>query len=961
MKSWKEDFCILEIVTTGPDPETARPVEGAALRVCGGVEVDSVSFFMDPGSALPPSLLERSGREEGDYRGGCPPAEGLSRLCGFCGTRAMIAHEGSVMESEIMARYGIRSGGLFLDSRELAWLVLPYLRDHSLPSLASSLLHEYPSWKALEDARLLARILTRLEESWEEIPSQARAAISGALREAESPWRFVLAGGSRRRAFPALVELVPTLETTRRGEEAPPAPEGAVEVDVGEVVSILEPGGALAASLSEHEFRPQQVAMARAVAAAMNDGAFLVVEAGTGVGKSLAYLVPGVLHARASGSPLVVSTYTRNLQEQLHNNDLPLLARSLGSVEFCLLKGRGNYLCLRKWSAWCASLAEGDLELPLSEVPPGLAYAFMASWLSRTPSGDLEEISLGLRSLVQDLLPALCSSSEDCLGPRCRYRYRCFVERARAQGAKSEVVVVNHALLLSQIEEGEEGPGNLVLPDYRLLVVDEAHHLEDVATDAFTLSYSQEDCLAMLQEVAGNRGLLARWAALPLDSDGLRLLAEAREEAERVLADIADPFAHAVEGLLPHARQSSGGGAENLFRLHGASFAGTRWENVQETGLELAAALDRLSADLASLAEKVSSLSGAEEEEEALRLEGRRGEALAAKAAHYALALQVFLRDPDGMDFGQHLRWLETSQRKAISHPLSFRLKSAPASVGEPLSSLLFAPLRSAILTSASLRAPGGRQGFQFFLCRSGLDLADATGREVRLLALDSPFDYASQVRLLALTDLPEPAAREPGFTHYMQEVSRVVEDVVLATGGKALVLLTSHQQVDFLHAELGPRLEERGLPCLRQRKRLPNALLLERFRSDRDSVLLATEAFWEGVDVPGESLSAVIVAKLPFRRPDDPVVAGRMEYRKARGEEAWKSYYIPLAVTLFRQGIGRLVRRSTDRGIIVVLDPRFLTRPYARDFQDALPAGLRVERVAREDLHAALRRRAEA
>jgi ATP-dependent DNA helicase DinG len=277
--------------------------------------------------------------------------------------------------------------------------------------------------------------------------------------------------------------------------------------------------------------------------------------------------------------------------------------------------------------------------------------------------------------------------------------------------------------------------------------------------------------------------------------------------------------------------------------------------------------------------------------------------------------------------------------------------------VGGELSSLLFSRLDSAVLTSASLRVPGGREGFQFFLHRTGLDILEEEGREVRLLALDSPFDYSRQVRMIAVSDLPDPAPGKGGFQRYMEGISRVVEDALVATGGKALVLLTSHQQVEYLHSELRPRLEQRGLCCLRQQKGVPNALLLERFRMDRDSVLLATEAFWEGVDVPGESLSAVIVVKLPFRHPEDPVVAGRMEHHDAAGRGGWGFYYMPLAVTLFRQGIGRLVRRSTDRGIILVLDPRFLNRSYSKYFHAALPKGLRVEAVSTAGLPEAMQR----
>jgi Rad3-related DNA helicase/DNA polymerase III epsilon subunit-like protein len=959
VKGWVDDYCILEIITTGPDPETALPVEVAAIRVQGGKETDCFSTLIDPGVPPPASLLERSGRSESEYRGGMQPHAAMSGIREFLANRHVIAHEGTVMEAAILGRYGASPAGLMLDTQELAWLVSPYLRDHSLPALAASLLGEELFWRALEDARLLMRVLEHMRNAWEEVPRRTREAVGGALVEADSHWRFLLSSARSRVLFPDLTETLPRVsEQARRGEGSiRPETDGSERgggADPGEAVSILSCGGALASSFPDHEVRPQQAAMAAAVAAALNDAAFLVVEAGTGVGKSLAYLVPGVLHARAGRGPLVVSTYTRNLQEQLFHRDLPMLSRAMGSLEFALLKGRNNYICLRKWAEWCGFLARGEPVLHFGDLTPGESYAFLVSWLTRTASGDLEEISLGLRLLLADLAQELASSSEECLRAHCAYASRCWVEKARARAASSEVVVVNHALLLSQLYTPEAGPSNLILPDYQALVLDEAHHLEDVATDAFGLSFSLDDCSRTMDEVSGRKGLLARWGRLALDPDGQRLLAEAYELVDKSRFEAEELCLRLVSSMLPSSAGGKGDEAAR-HRLDRRLLGHPAWEQARETGFDLAAGLSRLSALLPALAEKALALEG-REDDEAVRA-SRKAEALSMRAREASTALEVFLREPGSPDFQGHLRWVERGRvRGTASVPSSVSLRSAPVSVGEELSSLLLSPLESCILTSASLRVPGAREGFSFFLGRTGLELAERNGREVRLLALDSPFDYSCQVRLVAVTDLPEPRAGGEGFRRYMHEVSRVVEEALLATGGKALVLLTSHQQVEFLHSELRPRLEDRGLCCLRQRRGMPNALLLERFRADRDSVLLATEAFWEGVDVPGESLSAVIMVKLPFRHPEDPVVAGRVEHHDREGNGGWGSYYMPLAVTLFRQGIGRLVRRSTDQGVIVVLDPRFLTRSYSRFFQAALPDGLRVETVRREELGDAVR-----
>jgi ATP-dependent DNA helicase DinG len=811
VKDWAQDFCILEMVTTGPDPEAALPVEVAAIRVKRGAEDASFHTLIDPGVPVPAAVREKSGRSVEEYSAGDEGHEALSRLHGFLGRRRVLAHEGRGVEAAVLERYGAPPAGSILDTQELAWIVAPYLRDHSLSALASSLLDEEPSWRALEDARLLLRLLDALRQAWKEIPRRAREAIAGALAEADSPWRHFLPGGCGRLPFPDLTDTLPRVDEQARGGSPGSPSRGSGHsyegrVDPCEVAAILAPGGSLAALLPDHELRPQQAAMAEAVASAFNEASFLVVEAGTGVGKSLAYLVPGVLRCRASGGPLVVSTYTRNLQEQLFHRDLPVLSRALGNFDFALLKGRGNYLCLRKWAEWCDLLGRGEPVLHFSEKTPAESYSFLAAWLSRTASGDLEEISLGLRFLLAEQVQELASSSDECLRSHCAYFNRCWVEKARAQAAASDVVVVNHALLLSQVCGAEAGPSNLILPDYRALVLDEAHHLEDVATDAFSLSFSLEDCLRTMDEVSGRKGLLPRWGRLALDPEGQGMLSDSYEITEKSRVQAEELCLRILAPLLPDDADRKGiEGAKR--RLDRSLLAHPAWEPARDTGLELASGLSRLAALLPALAEKAFALED-RGDQEALRCV-RKAEALSQRAQQAATALEVFLREPDCEHFPRHLRWIERARsRDRTSVPFSFILRSAPVSVGEELYSMLFAPLQSCVLTSASLRVPGGKGGFGFFLRRTGLDTAEEGGREMRLLALDSPFDYSCQVRLIAVTDLPEPRAGGEGFRRYMQGISRVVEETVLATDGKALVLLTSHQQVDFLFSELRPRLE---------------------------------------------------------------------------------------------------------------------------------------------------------
>ncbi|MGQ9703136.1 MAG: helicase C-terminal domain-containing protein [Actinomycetota bacterium] len=959
------ELCVLRVIAAEGGPGDFLPLEAAALLLRDGREVGAFSCLVDPGCPPPAWLLRRSGRREEEFRLGRPPSDAAEELLRFSGGRTLLVFAREGPEIHLLSAAGKPAPGeRVLEMRQLAWLALPYLRDHSLETLASSLQGEELPWRALEEARLLKRLLDVLLDAWRETPSQVRAAVKVALSVADNPWHLRLPGarGVSSPAFPDLTGLLPCLESFSIPEGGHLGEESGEQQAAGEgaelTMEILSKNGPLASFHPGYEPRPQQEEMAREVARALDDSVFLVVEAGTGVGKSLAYLVPGLLHARSRGSPLIVSTYTKNLQEQLYHRDLPLLGRALGAFDYALLKGRSNYICLRKWSEWCASLSRGEPVLPLHGLTPAEGYAFLASWMYRTPAGDLEEISIDLRLALSGMAERLASRPEDCLRSRCPHQGKCFVERARARAAGSRVVLVNHALLLSQISVSEGEVSDLVLPPYRHLVIDEAHHLEEVATQALTLSFSLEECVRLLEEGAGGKGLAPMWEGSLDDEEVFQELRAYRDLSEEAVGVAEELFRRnlpeALRRVVGHLRRAPDGEA---LRLTAAELSLPHWDRARRDAGDLAGLLDSFARATLKLRDTVSSAAPDASDQEFI-LSLRRAEVLAERASEGSAALSTFFLHPDSGGFPSHIRWVELPPPAAGGgEPAPPRINCAPVSVAESLADLLFSRLESVVLTSASLRAPGKRQGFSFFLRRTGLERVEEDGRQVRLLALDSPFDYARRTMLLAVKDLPEPAADPRTSSSYLEEVCRVCEEVIRAVGGRSLVLLTSHQQVGYLHRELGPRLEKEGISCHRQSRDLPNALVLERFRSDRDSVLLATEAFWEGVDVPGESLSAVIMAKLPFRHPGDPVVAGRVEDLDRRGESGWHSYYLPLAVTLFRQGIGRLMRRSTDRGVVVILDPRFLRRSYSYAFRAALPPGMTVEEVGKDEVGDVVRR----
>jgi ATP-dependent DNA helicase DinG len=612
-----------------------------------------------------------------------------------------------------------------------------------------------------------------------------------------------------------------------------------------ELAAILGPGGALARAFPGYEHRPQQLAMARAVAAALEDRAPLLVEAGTGTGKTLAYLVPAIL----SGKRVVVSTASKNLQEQLVANDLPLLRRVLDrAFEAAVLKGVSNYLCLRRYAEGGGlDLVDGDHVARISE------------WLGRTASGDRAELAV-----IPEDAPAwrqVTTSAEARLGPRCPFFERCFVTQARRAAGRADVIVVNHHLLFADaVLRGDAG--SAVLPEHDAVIFDEAHAIEDVATEHFGASVST-----------------------------LRLAALARD-AERAFGHPVPEVIARAEGLFAAVRRRLGPANGRVSAPDDLFGPGER----REAWLRLDTALEALGAHAAR---------GADDDE--------AWAAIARRAASLRADLATVAEAP-----GRHVRWVELDGRAVHLH-------ASPVEVASLLRARVLDRVGAVVLTSATLTVAGS---FEFARARLGLD-----GRAGEL-AVASPFDYAAQALLYLPRDLPLPD--DPGFGD--ATVARMAALVEL-TAGRALLLFTSWRALRHAAAALRGRLPYRTLV----QGDAPRGALLAAFREDVASVLLATSSFWEGVDVPGEALSLVVVDKLPFQPPDDPLAAARAARLAERGEDPFAGHHLPRAAIALTQAFGRLIRRRDDRGIVAILDARIVTRLYGRDLLATLPPAART------------------
>lgn len=619
----------------------------------------------------------------------------------------------------------------------------------------------------------------------------------------------------------------------------------------GSAASFFAPDGLLAASFPGYEPRPEQQALAAAVERALATGEHLLVEAGTGVGKSLGYLVP----ALESGQKVVVSTATKALQEQLLTKDVPLAAAALGrEPRVAVVKGRNNYVCLKALDGFALLGAE---LLPREEDQR--QYERLLPWLQTTQTGDRAELDF---EPSHTLWSELAVGSDRCAGRRCPHASRCFAEAARDRAQDAELVIVNHALAFADLALRERSEDALaVLPDYDALVFDEAHRVEEAAASWLGGRVSQ----AGIRQLARDVERACREAFRPVPS---RALGKVERAAERLLVSVAP--------------------AQGRRRLR----------DVPE---------QRLAVLTDALHELADELRGGNEDLDQL---GKRALGLAADAAACAIAHDPAADIADAAPSAvERVVWAEPEA-----------LAWAPVDVASPLRDLLWGRVSvTCVLVSATLTTA---QDFGFVKRRLGLDNA-------RELMLGSPFDFPRQ----ALVYLPErmPDPRSPGAA---DAIAEEVLDLCMHSRGRALVLTTSWRGLDELAERVRHRLPFRVLV----QGEAPRERLLEQFREEVDSVLIATQTFWQGVDVAGEALSLLVIDKLPFSAPGDPLVEARCERISAAGGDWFMEYALPSAVLQLRQGFGRLIRGHSDRGVVAVLDPRLRTKGYGRAFLRSLP-----------------------
>lgn len=802
-----------------------------------------------------------------------------------------------------------------------------------------------PQLRSMRDLRLLARIFLPLEEGWggrSRSRRRSEAGLSASIEEMQKLYaRVIEAVGEAPEELLAVLQALlsehpsfswlpwpseradatAVLQISAALPGKPPGRnrEGSAEHVRGDLVDvsrdILSPTGAVAKLLPGYEHREGQVQMAVEVARALRDEQFLLVEAGTGVGKSLAYLVPAILWAREQGEPVVVSTNTKNLQEQLIEKDLPLLREALPvSFEAALLKGRGNYPCVR---ALITQMVDATQSLFRDAC---LAAGFLCSWLVKSYTGDLEEIPASAYEELPELTSLVSrvrSQGEACLGQVCSHNGKCPVERARGFARRADVVVANHALTFADSRAA-------VLPTYSRLIFDEAQNVETVATDGLSLECSAYGFNQLARALSGDPSSFAGLMARRLDElgDGPGVSA-ARDTLEQLptlvdeLLGVVDAFGDAVGEFCRNAsRDRRGDGERASVRLTEAARRQPGWDECAALG---AAAVDK-----AQEVRRLVSLfvAGLAEIDKSARpgSEGMDADAQAMLSrVEGAIEALATVMDP-GEDNARYVTWAEVSSRGRRGP--SWKLQAAPVDVGPVLDEAVYREKASIIFASATMTLEGD---FRYFRQRLGLDTQHERLVEAKV---PSPFKLTEQLLLCVPTDMPDPSDRgyNDASIDALREICRVAD-------GGTLALFTARSRMQKAFEALEDDLEEMGLNPICQDVSGPRTQLLDELRGDPSTVLFGLKSFWEGVDVPGRALRCVVICKLPFAVPSDPIVEARQEDAARKGLNPMQDYYIPDAIMAFKQGFGRLIRTSSDTGVVYVLDRRILTKPYGLRF----------------------------
>ena len=954
-----------DLETTGLNADRGDAIiEIGAVKFQGGKTLDTFERFVNPQRRIPPFIASYTGIQQRDL----DRADTIDRVApefvAFVGTAPLIAHNAG-FDLGFLRHSGIELPNPIVDTYDLAYVLRPDEPSYALEQLAQNL--ELPqirkqrkqdrAHRAVYDAIAAKMLFLNMLEDAAALDPMTLAAMQRIAQS--SGWSLsylldgiaanprVISGGYSQivSSTAASSAIAASSDASIQDADSDAAEsnvglngldmqrisrrlhaggvlkenERITPIDADMVASMFSEGGELSRALDGFEPRAEQVRMAQAVTEAINDGERIIIEAGTGVGKSLAYLLPAALYALANGKRVVISTNTINLQEQLLNKDVPILVEALkfapdsdeeggeedeNGLRFASLKGRANYLCMRRWNAMYASE-------PTSEEARLLAKTML--WLQSTASGDRAEINLGHRDAAAPWDRLSANNARGCM----RNESVCFLRAARERAAASHLIVVNHALLLSNALVGR------IIPDYDVLIIDEAHHLEEEATKHLGFELTQARFGEHFQNLSGDAGLpnqatMAFRTALSDVTDRRETVDTVVDEIARLMPRVRDYVPRTLAQMGTMVKPANNGRQQPAYaqqvRVTKGMRANPKWSEIEIDWENADLALLELGRQLANLQKALEGM----DEAGLLNYESLMNDLADAAQANDTLRrnLHEFVVAPED----DAIYWLTLSARRG-----ELSLHAAPLHVAEHLDDLIFSQTRSVIMTSATLST---EQNFKHIVERTGF-------KDARELLLGSPFDYPNVAALCLPNDMPA-----PNSWAYQDALDDAIKDTAIAADGRTMALFTSYSALRKTASNIRDDLKARGIEVLQQGNDGPPAQIVRRFMQNPRAVLLGTASFWEGVDLPGDALSALIIAKLPFDVPNEPVFQARSELY----DNAFMQYSVPRAILRLRQGFGRLIRTKTDRGVVVILDGRVTGSRYGSAFLHSLPPARQVK-----------------
>ena len=905
----------LDLETTGLDPQSDAIIEIGAVRFEGNRIEHEFTTLINPSRHIPEFITGLTHISDEMVRQAPHIRDVLDELAAFIGDAPILGHN-IQFDLSFLKKFKLFELNVNIDTYELAAVLLPSASRYNLGALGQQLGIPLPAThRALDDARVTAAAFQRLYAKARELPIDLLTEI---VRQSEpiewdGAWSFNQALHSRshdgvkvkqRHGEP---EASPFFDAPEEKHKGPPlqVPKEPIPVDPEEAASVLEYGGPFSKFFDSYEYRPQQVEMLRAVANALSYGQHLMVEAGTGVGKSFAYLVPAALFALQNNTRVVISTNTINLQDQLIKKDIPDLCAALGlDLRAAVLKGRSNYLCPRR------------LELLRHRGPSNVdemrVLAKVLVWILDNNSGDRTEINLTGPS-EREVWVHISAEDDACTSETCLERTggACPFFRAKQASLNAHLLIVNHALLLTDV-----AVGNRVLPEYDHVIIDEGHHLEAATTDALSYRLTHFDLERLFREAGGvSSGILGHLLASTRNQirpSDFALLNQKIERATDLIYRLQEQtriFFDALAEFIAFQREGQTASSYNYQeRILPSTRTQPGWDAIEIAWGAASETLALLITILGEIQKGASELfsDGIESLEDVISNLGN----LYRRFNETESTVGSMIFDPAP----EYVYWVEVNPNNN-----RMALNAAPIRVGTLVEKYLWHEKRCVILTSATLTTHG-----EFNYVRNTLSADEADE-----LALGSPFDYEGAALLYIANDIPEPNAPD-----YQHQLDRTLVQLCKASAGRTLVLFTSYAQLKRTSKNISGALAQSDITIYEQGEGASPNALLESFKSTERAVLLGTRSFWEGVDIPGEALSVLVIVKLPFAVPSDPLVAARSE----TFEDPFNEYHLPDAILRFRQGFGRLIRTQADRGVVVILDRRVLTKAYGKLFIESLP-----------------------